>query len=270
MLKKILSSSVIYGFAPHISKIAGFFVLPIITKDLTDFDYGVAGMISAFTGALSVLSSLGLRVVLANSYFKSPSQYKWIWRQIYGFLSLWMIPYAFIISAVIYFVVPEGARSNTWEIILLNMLPIVFFGQTEAICSTYYQLKQQALQIGLRTAIFGVIAVFLNLYTISYLKMGYMGWFWTSFIVAIMSNLSYWVPLNKTLGIKPIFNFRKKSIVKFLKISLPTIPHYYSSYLLDSSDRIVMTILKIGAGDIGKYNLAYSFGNYYQSFSMGV
>ena len=270
MLKKIFSDSFIYGLAPHISKIASFFVLPIITKDLTDFDYGVAGIISAFTGAFTVLSSLGLRVVLANAYFKSPSQYKWIWRQIYGFLSLWMVPYAIIISIVIYFAVPQGARSNTMEIILLNVVPIVFFGQTATICATYYQLKQQSLQIGVRTAIFGIIAVFLNLYTISYLKMGYMGWFWTTFLVAILSNISYWFPLNKSLGLKPIFNFKWRSITKSLKVSLPTIPHHYSSYLLDSSDRMVMTFLNTGAGDIGKYNLAYSFGNYYQSFATGV
>jgi O-antigen/teichoic acid export membrane protein len=261
MLKKLFSHTAIYGLAPQITKLASFFALPIITKDLTDIDYGVSGVLAAYTTALAVLATLGLRVVLVNSFFKSPSQYKWAWRQIYGFLNLWNFIYAFILGLLIYLVIPEVAEENKWTILFLNIGPLIFFGQTKTICSTYYQLKQKPLQIAVRSIIFGFLSVGLNILFISYYKMGYMGWFWSTFIVGMLTNLSYFYPLNFILNLKPIFNFKRRLIKNSLQVSLPMVPHYYSNYLLNSSDKMIMDVMRVGTGDIGKYNVAYTVGS---------
>ncbi|RPA68087.1 lipopolysaccharide biosynthesis protein [Cyclobacteriaceae bacterium YHN15] len=270
MIKKLFSHTAIYGLAPQISKIAQFFVLPIITKDLTEIDFGVAGILTAYTSAISVLAILGLRIVLVNSFFKSPSQYKWAWRQLYGFLIVWNFIYASLLAILIYFVVPIEATENRLLIMILNVAPLVIFGPVGNIGSTFYQLKQKPFQIGIRTAIFGVLGVILNLYFISHLKLGYMGWFWSSFITVILSNLSYWYPVNIILGLKPIFNFKWRLIKNSLRISLPTVPHYYSGYLLNSSDKMVMDLVQIQTGEIGKYNAAYTVGNMVQQLGVAA
>jgi O-antigen/teichoic acid export membrane protein len=264
MIKKLFSHTAIYGLAPQIAKLANFFVLPIITQDLTEIDFGVAGVMTAYTSAIAVLALLGLRIILVNSFFKSPGQYKWAWRQIYGFLICWNFIYAALLGALIFWVVPQEALENRWLIVFLNVAPLVVFGPTSNIGITYYQVNQKPIQIGIRTALLGILGVLLNLYFISYLKMGYMGWFWAAFIVGICSNFSYWYPMNFLLGIKPIFNFKWRLIKNSLKVSLPTVPHYYSGYLLNSSDKMVMDLLKVGTGDIGKYNVAYTVGNLVQ------
>ncbi|QEC52109.1 O-antigen/teichoic acid export membrane protein [Anseongella ginsenosidimutans] len=267
MLKKLFSHTAIYGLAPHISKIASIFILPIITKDLTATDFGVNGIVIAFISAFAVLSTLGLRLILVNTFYKSPGQYKWAWRQLYGFLTIWNLIYGLVLAVVIYFVVPDAARENTYMIIFLSVFPVVFFGPTSHICSTYFQLKQKPLGVGVRVALSGLLTIFLNLYTISYLKMGYMGWFWSSFIAGVLSNLSYWIPLNRSIGITPIFNFKRRFIRNSLRIALPVIPHYYSSYLLNTSDRVLMKFFNVSIPDIGKYNVAYTFGNHLQTLS---
>ncbi len=261
MLKKLFSHTAIYGLAPQITKIASFFSLPLITAELTELDYGVAGVLAAYTAAISVLATLGLRMVLVNSFFKSPGQYKWVWRQIYGFLTLWTFLYAIILSILIYFVVPQEAIENRWTILLLNVGPLIFFGQTSVICTTYYQLKQKPLQIAIRSIIFGFLSIGLNVLFIVEYKMGYMGWFWSSFIVGLLSNASYYYPLNFKLKLKPIFNFKRRLIKNSLKVSLPMVPHYYSGYLLNSSDKMVMDVMQVGTGNIGKYNVAYTVGS---------
>ena len=261
MLKKIFSHTAIYGLSPQIPKIASLFTLPIITKDLTSTDYGVMGVIAAFVGAISVLAQLGLRVVLVNSFYHSPGQFKWAWRQIYGFLIFWNFIYAFLLSGVLYLIIPEVARENAWLIIALNALPLVFFGPTSTLAQTYYQVAQKPAQVGIRSAIFGSITVGLNVLFISYYKLGYMGWFWCNFVVGILLNVSYWYPLNYKLKMTPIFNFKRKYLKRRLKISLPTIPHYYSNYLLDSSDKMIMEFSNVSTGNIGKYNFAYTIGN---------
>lgn len=268
MIKKIFSHSAIYGLSPQIPKIASLFTLPIITQDLTTTDYGVMGVIAAFTGAISVLSQLGLRVVLVNSFFHSPGQFKWAWRQIYGFLILWNFIYAIIVAGVLTLAVPQEAMDNFWTIVFLNVLPLVFFGPTAILAQTYYQLAQMPMQVGARSAIFGLLTIGLNVLFISGFKLGYMGWFWSSFITGVLLNISYWYPLNYKLKITPIFNFKRKYLIKRLKISLPTVPHFYSGYLMDSSDKIIMEFSNVGTENIGRYNFAYIIGNIFQTLGI--
>ena len=47
-----------------------------------------------------------------------------------------------------------------------------------------------------------------------------------------------------------------------LKLALPLIPHNYSAYLLNASDRIVMNFYKVSTENVGQYNIAYMWGNY--------
>ncbi|RAI89503.1 MATE family efflux transporter [Algoriphagus yeomjeoni] len=270
MFKKLFSHTVIYGFAPQIPKVAQLFILPVITKDLTEVDFGVAGILTAYTSSIAVLAFLGLRVILVNTFYKSPNQFKWAWRQIYGFLTLWNFVYALLLGFLIYWIVPEEAQENRWLITLMNVAPLVIFGPVGVIGMTYFQLKQKPLQIALRTALFGILTVFLNLYFISYLKLGYMGWFWASLIATVLSNATYYYPVNFKFGLKPIFNFKWRLIKQSLKVSLPTVPHYYSSYLLNSSDKLVMDVLGVGVNNIGKYNAAYTVGNIFQQLGIAA
>lgn len=261
MLKKIFSHSAIYGIAPQIPKIASLLVLPIITRDLTSNDYGIMGVITAFTGAIAVFAQLGLKVVLVNSFFHSPGQFKWAWRQIYGFLIYWNIIYAFILATLIYFIIPDEAVNNLWTILILNVVPLVAFGPTSILAETYYQVKQQPLGIGVRAAIFGTLTIGLNVLFISYYKMGYMGWFWSTFIGTTIMNFSWWIPLYFKLKMTPVLNFKRKFMWQRLKVSVPTVPHYYSGYLLDSSDKMVMKFMQVGTSNIGNYNFAYTLGS---------
>jgi len=264
LLKKIISHSAIYGLAPQISKIASIFALPIITKDLTEVDFGVWGLLLAYTGIFEILFTLGLGLVLSNSFFQMPCQYKWLWRQIYGFLSLWAIPFSFFTFGIVYLILHQVISENLFLLLFLLLFPKTIFGPTILLGTFYFQLNQNPIPIAIRTGIIGLITVLLNVYTISYLKMGYMGWAWTSFIVAILMNISYWIPLNFRLGYSPIFNFKWQTIRNCFKISLPTIPHFYSVSLLYSSDRIVLERLDVNINSLGEYNLASQFGGYFR------
>lgn len=262
MLKTVFKHSAIYGLAPHLPKIASFITLPIITKHLTPLDYGVSGLISAYVGAIGVFSTLGLRLRLINSFYKHPNWYPFVWRQISGFLFFWNIPFALATAVLIYFAVPQQAMHNVWEIIALNVGALLAFGRASLLGNNYFQLTKQPTKVVSRSIAAGLISIGLNVYFIAELKMGYMGWFWSTFLSSIVTNGAYWYVINYKLGFKPIFNFKRRFIKDCLKVSLPSVPHYYSSYLLDASDRIVMNVLNIPAHDIGRYNSAYNFGSY--------
>ncbi|WP_257659162.1 lipopolysaccharide biosynthesis protein [Parapedobacter lycopersici] len=264
MLRKLFSHTAIYGLAPQITRVASVLSLPIITQYLTEVDFGVYGIITAVAGSMAVLNTLGLRIILVNTFYKSPQQFKWRWRQIYGFLILWNFPYSLLLWLILWWFVPQEAIEHRWAIIALNIAPAILFGPTSIIGIAFFQLKQRPLQIAVRSAIFGLITVMLNIYFIAVLRLGYMGWFISTGISTILSQASYFIPVNFKLKLTPIFNFKWRYIRQSLTTSLPTVPHYYASYLLETSDRLIMKVVGISTGNIGLYNAAYTIGNLFK------
>ena len=265
MIKKLLTNSLIYGIAPNIPKVAALFILPLLTAHLTEEDYGIAGTIVAYTMALSAFSSLGFSVVLQNVFFKQHNTFKSLWREIYGFLQLWMIVFSIIQSLILYFIIPEQAVANRWWIIILTNFNGVIFGPAGFIGPLYYQLEQKPTPIAIRSVIGGLLSVLINYVTIVTLQMGYMGWYISSFLGLFIINISYWWTLKHKLDLSPNYHFDRTLIRNKLKISLPTIPHYYSVFLIQTSSRLVMDWFSIGLAPIGNYNIAQQITMYVET-----
>ena len=265
MLKKIIGNSAIYGIAPYIPRIVSIFILPLLTEHLTDIDYGIAGTITAYTLALSALSTLGFSAILQVTFFKASNQYKVLWREIYGFLQYWMVIFAIIQGIILYIVIPQEAIENRWEIIFLSNFNTVFFGPSAFIGPLYYQLSQKPIPVAIRSAAAGLLSVFINYICVVLLNYGYMGWYVSSFMGNFIINATYWYSLNKKIGLSPIYNFKRITILKSLKVSLPMIPHYYSVFMINTFNRIVMDNSAISIGKIGEFNMAQQFSNVFES-----
>ena len=270
MIKKLLTNSAIYGLAPHVPKIVSIFILPILTAHLTDVDYGIAGTIAAYTMAIAAFSTLGFSVVLQVSYYKSKCQYKILWREIYGFLQFWMFGFAIIQGVVLYYIIPSEAVENRWFIILLTNFNGVFFGPSAMLGSSYYQLEQTPIPIAIRSVISGLLTILANYIFIVIYDWGYMGWYVSSFVGTFVVNISYWYVLNYRLGLSPIYKFKRLTIKRNLKIALPTIPHYYSIFLLNTSNRLVMDRFNMNIALIGEFNMAQQFASLMDSFINAV
>lgn len=260
MFKKIVSHSLIYGLAPFVPKIINLLMLPVFTAVLNPTDYGVQSLLNSSMGLIGVLAMLGLNLPLANAFYKHKFHYKKRWRQLYGFLNLWMVVYSLLLATVIYFIVPIEARSNLFLIIVFNVVPLVVFGPTADIGQLYYQLNQKPKQVVFRTIIISFVTIALNYVTIVLLNLHYMGWFFSSCISTLLLNASYWYPLHFKLGIRPIYYFKKVVIKKGLSISLPMLPHYYGSFLLGSADSLILKYFMFSTIQIGFYGFAASFG----------
>lgn len=261
MLKKIIKDFSIYGLMPFLPKFASLLILPLITPYLNATDYGVYGVIISYVTLLKVFSSLGLDINLSNSFFKSRLQYKWLWKQIYGFLVIWNLLFALILGMVIYFIIPVEAKNNFNLIIFLCVTPYLIFGPTATIAENFYQLKRMPFQIVVRNLIGAILTLIFTFYFIRVLKMGYMGWFWANFITSIFINISWWYSLNRINKITPIYNFKRKTIIKALKIGLPILPHSNALLILNQSDRILLERLNISTTQIGLYNITYNIAN---------
>lgn len=266
----IVKNSFLFTVAPLLPKVINVLLMPIMTRYLTDVDFGIAGTISAYTQAISAFSVLGLGVVLLNSFYKTPLEYKNLWRQIYGFLNVWMIVFAICQAILLYFIIPEEAIDNRWWIIVLTNFSTVFFGPVATIGSSYYQYSKQAFPVVWRSIMASVITVLVDFVLIVYLRWGYMGWYVGTFAGTFFSNASYWYGVNFKLGIRPSYNINWNEIKHSLAVSMPTIPHSYTSYLLEGSGRMVMDQYNIPQGEIGKISLTQQIGGLFSMLMVGM
>lgn len=265
----IIKNGVLFTVAPFLPKIINVVLLPIMTMYLTDVDFGISGTISAYTQSIGAFVTLGLTVVLQNTFFKTPLEYKDIWRQIYGFLKLWMIIYAIAQAIILYFFIPEEAIENRWWIILLSQFSTVFFGPTGTIGSSYYIYSKQSFPVVWRSVVASILTILVDFVLIVYLRWGYMGWYVGSFVGLFFTNASYWNVVNRKLDLRPNYHFDWITIKHALSVGVPTIPHYYTSYLLEGSGRIVMDQNHISQGEIGQISISQQMGDLFNAGTTG-
>lgn len=270
MLKELFKGSAIYGIAPFLPKALTVLLLPILTKYLTSTDYGIIGTITAITFAVQALQNMGLRVIMPAYFYKCPSQYKVVWREVYGFLSLWMILYAIIQATLLYFFIPREAEANKWLIIILSNFSTVLFGPTALIGQTYYQLHLKPMPVALRTIVAGVTTIVANFICVVVFRWGYMGAYVGLFSGTFIANLSYWPAVNRKLGLSPIYRFKWRTIKRLLKVGIPTIPHYYTAYLMNSSNVAAMNFYGKPQSLIGHLTMSQQISGVFDSIINAV
>jgi O-antigen/teichoic acid export membrane protein len=270
MLRRLFSHTLLYALGPQIPKLANIILLPIITAYLTPIDYGVYGTIMAYNGILIGVQSLGLDVLLVNSFYKNQKHWPLYWKRYSGLLYIWKQLFTIIFIVILYLIIPEEAKEHKLLLMVLIIVPNYLFSIVHMLGGRYFQIAQKPQRIFITTALTGTITVLINYYCIVTLNLGYLGWYISSAAGAIIMFVSYGWPIIMQLKIRPIFNLKKEFIKKALKVALPTIPHNYSAYLLNSSDRLVMDQLQVSINNIGKYNMAYIIGNYFEIIGTAI
>ncbi len=263
MLVRLFKNTFLFAIGPQVPRIISVLLLPLLTKYLTTVDYGIWGIVSAYTGFFGGLKTLGMSQVIVNVYFKNKIRWRFFWQLFMGLLYTWILIFVIVQAIVLWLVMPADVSSqNKLWIILLLSLSSVFFDVTNTFGFRLFQFRQQAGYIALVTALAGTVTILLNVYTIVVLKLGYMGWAISSFGGGLCSFALLFYPVHIKEKLRPLFVRPRPFFKSHLMVALPTIPHDYSSYLLNVSDRLVMNFYKIPITQIGAYNFGYTFGNY--------
>jgi O-antigen/teichoic acid export membrane protein len=248
---------------PQLPKLVSLLTLPILTPHLSPRDYGVFGTIMAYAASITALKDLGLTSVLSVSFYKYPKRFKFIWNKLLALSTIWALPLSLLFSFIIYFIIPKEEIRFYEIIVLLNILPFILFEPTKWLGRKYYQLIQKPLPIVTINCIAALAGIVSNYVTIVVFKMGYLGWFVSSFVISVISFLPYLFLVFKTIKLSFDFNFNLKWVKSYLSIGLPVLPHFYSTYLLDASDRLILNWYNVPFDEIGLYSLSYSLGGYF-------
>ncbi len=254
---------------------ANLLLYPLISEFLTAFDYFVFGTMMGYLGLMSMVGDLGMHALFQNSYYKREKHYQKFWARYLGFLMTYRLFYGALAFGLVHFVLSEHLpEGELWLVTALVVMPMVTFDLPKTLGMRLMQYKHKHYVVHRITLFTGAITVLTTFITIYIFKLGYLGFFISTFVSGFVQGLFFTWVVFVSEGVKISFNLRRKRIAGWLRVSLPLIPHNFSNYLLSSSDRVVLDrylgVADVSTSSVGMYNVAYNFAQYFGHFNQQV
>lgn len=257
--RRISKNSLTYITANFLEKGAAFFLIPIYTRILTPFDYGIIAVVTVVGNFLEIFFSLGLRSSVIRFYFDykdRPEELKNFWGTILSFIILFSVLSGTLISIF-------GKPFIQPILKEVQFFPYMFLGIVSVVFTPLFMIYLSILQVQEKAAKFSCLSVIRSLLRISIiialivgLKMGAVGFLIANSITAlIFFIMTLWLIRNE-IKISMNMKYLKQGIC----YSLPLLPHNLSKIFKSMIDRIFINNL-INTGSVGIYNVGYQFGN---------
>lgn len=244
-------------------------IMPIISHYLTLNDFGLYGLILAYLGVFQILVTVGQSIVIQNAYFEYKAQYSLIWRRSFGLMTIAGLISAIIFTLLIYGFMSRQMGSDWIPVSIMVSIYLVLI-PIDTIASTFFVLHERPLPYAICSAIVGVLAVVLNLFTIKYLKWGYLGWVITLPVSTIIMYIFYFRIFFIKEKLYPYFFFNRRFFREAIRVGGPLTPHQMSLYVLGASDRLLLEFFGLSTSQIGYYSQGYNIGSMAGVFVNGI
>jgi O-antigen/teichoic acid export membrane protein len=265
MIKKFISSSQFYLYSAYLPTLISLFTLPVITPYLTLRDYGIYGLLFSIYSFVSLIFNLGFTVEYQNSYFNERETYQAKWSKIIGFQVVWnliaLVPFTGILLA---FVINDLTPSEAAITISSLLIPYLILDPVKVIGSRHLQYNDKHKTLFLITSIATCVQYGLVLVLIISLNLGFIAWFIGNLANSLITSSIYFIYLRKN-RISIQLNFSFQQFKHRIKTQTSIILHNLSGYILETSDRILLSLFKVPIEQIGAYNIAYNYTNYGQT-----
>ena len=244
------------GGARIIVALSGIILLPLITKHLGAYDYGIWAQFSVTIGLLWTLSNLGLPLAMSR-FLAAIEDKEQIREQFYSVLVLVFIISAVISSLLVVFPGPFARAffgGATQAITIIG--GIVLLSSLYQVCLTFFRAFRH-MKI---YSIFLVADTYVQLGIIVYLVSsghGIIAMLLAVLVTRAVTLSILFLLIKARIGIK---SPRFSRIKEYLRFGVPAVPGGISSWVVGSSDRYVIAYF-MGASAVGVYSAAYALGS---------
>lgn len=244
--KKLTQNTIIFTIGNLGSTLISFLLLPIFTNFLTAEQYGQIDFITITITLLTPFITLNIvEAILRFSVDKLYDKKSVFSTSIIMFLAIYLIVGLAIISINCLFSASHRLF-QIWTLIAVGAIYPMFQQFTRAIGEN----KLFAISDILYTAIFSSF----NIIMITVLRRGVEGYF-ISYIVANLICIVFLGINAKLYRFIDLRKFNRNYLKEFLKYSLPMIPNSLSWWIMEVSDRYVITFF-CGVSTLGIYSVA--------------
>ncbi|WP_346434752.1 flippase [uncultured Methanoculleus sp.] len=253
----------IIGITQVLTSLGGFILLPLITKTLGAYDYGIWAQISITISLLTPMALLGLSMALVR-FLSAEKNIEHIREGLYS---------------IIVFVLFTGSGISFLVFLLSDLLATSIFGDIatspyiragsflillsalDQLALFYFRVSRQTKTFALLT-IFQSFGQFFLVLALLLSGFGLMGVILATLIVNIALFVVAMVRVTAQVGFAiPRFTY----LAEYLRYSLPLTPNSLIRWVTDSSDRYLIGFF-LGVGSVGVYSAAYAIGNLIQLF----
>lgn len=256
-LSFLAKHSVIYGIGNMLSRIVAFVMLPIYTRHLTPFDYGVLEIIDTTTSMLGLVAGLGVASALTRFYFDFETQ-----RDRNTVVSTTYVLATIALLVAVGLLLPSSAwfgrllfDSDKYAGYFAVAFVTLAIGLIIDIGQTYLRVRERSiLFVGISTANL-LLSVSLNIYFVVFLQYGVLGILYASLIAKIVIG----VPLTVAILLKVKLRFEAKLAANMYRYSMPLIPSELAGVAIGYSDRYLINHY-LSTADAGIYGLAQKLG----------
>jgi O-antigen/teichoic acid export membrane protein len=257
--KQFMKDVIIIGFTQVLINLSSFILLPIITKTLGVFDYGIWAQL---TVTITILTSLAI-LALSNAFvrfFSSKTDRKEISKGFFSFFFFISLLSIFIICLLLIFSTPISLflfNTTIYSPLIEITSFLIILNALYTIVSIYFRIYHQMFFYTVLTIFASIGQMALAIFFLVFLGYGIYG-------VVFSALLSYSVTLF--IGLAIIFKQVGFSLPSFLEIpdylrfSLPLVPSGLIFLIITASDRYIINFF-LGIFNVGVYSAAYGIGH---------
>ena len=256
--KNFIKDVGIIGVTQILTSLGGFLLLPIITKTLGSYDYGIWTQISITVSLLSPLALMGLSMGAVR--FLSSETKKEKIREGFFSISIFVIFTGFIVSMLVFLMADLLAATifndpHTSHLIKAGSF-LILLTAIDQITIFYFRIFRYIKIFSYLTLfqVFGKLVLILI-----FLKMGFglLGVISAVLIIQILLFIIAMSIVISQIGFAiPSFCLMSE----YLKYSVPLTPNSLIKWITDSSDRYMVGYF-LGLSSVGVYSASYAIGS---------
>lgn len=257
-LSSFISGSLILVLSNVCLKAINFFLLPLYTANLTPTMIGISDSITALTGIILPLLTMGLDSAFSAFYFDKNDYERS--KKVFSTLT-WAFLVSGSIPLLLMIVTPSISRllfhTEDYSYIVKFALVSISFNLWYLPFSLEIRLQNKMLLYGISNVVASVSMVALNILFVSFMHLGESSLVLSTMIVHIESFLILLLFVRS----KPKRKwFDKGLLLQMLKYAVPLVPMTLMVWILSLSDRYVILYYH-GEAEVGLYGIGLRFTN---------
>lgn len=257
MIKQFIKDTGIYGISGFITKGVSIFLVPLYTRVLTPYDYGIIDIMAVFFSIVSVTVPLEITQAVArflagnNSDYKSSRNERILVSSI-GLIFTLLSFSIFLIFGLLFrnwitlllFDDPAKSTLVTFALIYMFFSGLFYFFQNQL------RWTLQPKKVAFLSILYTVINISLTVYFVLIINIGVVGIFYSFIISGIVCSLLGFIFTKVDYNL----TFSLKKLKEMFRFSIPLVPSSVGVLLINSGQRIIIKEI-MSLSDLGLYGV---------------
>ena len=259
--KNLLKGTMVYSLMNLVTKMGSFIFLPIITRLLTQEEFGIVGTLGPITSLFTVILGLGLYNAQMKKYVDlkdSEDEFgSYMFSSTMIIVVFNVLTYMFLFTPFaqkMFSYIVDLSKVSYYPLIIVSIL-IATTNAFNNLSTTLFRMKRMYLKVAIGSVVSLFTTYILAIYFIKYLKWGVFGNQSANLIALLIVFLYYFKDYFGKFKFKMNFNYVKYS----LRNGLPLIFIELTDQVVNLSDRLVLAKF-VSLATVGGYTLAFTGG----------